>query len=94
LLASVIPARPFSLLVAAELGNVLELLGRPTRKGTTRSGLVYEQAMLVRDPDSGEAMRVRRLTLKLKEPTRDGDTELHILSNVPVHRASAGGSGA
>jgi hypothetical protein len=27
--------------------------------------------------------------LKLKEPTRDGDTELHILSNVPVHRASA-----
>ena len=30
-------------------------------------------------------MRVRRITLKLTEPTRDGDTELHILSNVPVH---------
>src|SRR5262252_2437241 len=66
-----------------------ELLGRPTRQGTTRSGPVYEQSMRVRDPDSGETMRVRRITIKLKEPTRDGDTEIHILSNVPVQRASA-----
>jgi hypothetical protein len=66
-----------------------ELLGRPTRKGASRSGPVYEQPMLVRDPNSGETMRVRCLTIKLKEPTRDGDTELHILSNVPCQRASA-----
>jgi hypothetical protein len=66
-----------------------ELLGRATRKGTTRSGPVYEQPLLVRDPASGETMRVRRITLKLAEPTRDGDTELHILSNVPLPRASA-----
>jgi Transposase DDE domain len=66
-----------------------ELLGRPTRKGTTRSGPVYEQSMRVRDPDSGETMRVRRITLTLKEPTRDGATEIHILSNVPVPWASA-----
>jgi Transposase DDE domain len=66
-----------------------ELLGRATRKGTTRSGPVYEPPLLVRDPDSGETMRVRRITLKLTEPTRDGDTELHILSNVPLPRASA-----
>jgi hypothetical protein len=66
-----------------------ELLGRATRQGTTRSGPVYEQPLLVRDPDNGETMRVRRITLKLTEPTRDGDTELHILSNVPRPRASA-----
>jgi hypothetical protein len=66
-----------------------ELVGRPTRRGTTRRGPVYEQSMLVRAPDNGETMRVRRLTLTLKEPTRDGDTELHILSNVPAPRASA-----
>jgi hypothetical protein len=66
-----------------------ELLGRATRKGTTRSGPVYEQPLLVHHPDSGETMRVRRITLKLREPTRDGDTELHILSNVPLPRASA-----
>jgi hypothetical protein len=66
-----------------------ELLGRPTRKGASRSGPVYEQPLLVRDPTSGETMRVRRITITLKEPTRDGDRELHILSNVPIQRASA-----
>jgi hypothetical protein len=66
-----------------------ELLGPPVRKGMTRSGPVYEQPMRIRDPDSSEAMRVRRITIKLKVPTRDGDTELHILSNVPSGRASA-----
>ena len=66
-----------------------ELLGRAQRTGTTRSGPIYEQAMLGRDPASGETMRVRRMTIKLTVPTRDGDTELHILSNVPSGRASA-----
>jgi Transposase DDE domain len=66
-----------------------ELLGQAKRTGTTRSGPVYEQAMLVRDPASGETMRVRRLTIQLKVPTRDGDTELHILSKVPSGRAAA-----
>ena len=47
-----------------------ELLGQAKRTGTTRSGPVYEQAMLVRDPASGETMRVRRITIKLKVPTR------------------------
>ena len=66
-----------------------ELLGRVHRTGTTRSGPVCEQAMLIRDPASGETMRVRRMTIKLTVPTRDGDTALHILSNVPSGRASA-----
>ena len=66
-----------------------ELVGRLTRQGTSRSGPVYEQALLVRDPDGGETMRVRRLTVKLTGPTRNGDTTLHILTNVPTPRASA-----
>jgi IS4 transposase len=66
-----------------------ELLGRAKRTGTTRSGPVYEQAMRVRDPHSDETMQIRRITVELKVPTRDGDTELHILSNVPSGRASA-----
>jgi IS4 transposase len=65
-----------------------ELLGRAKRTGTTRSGPVYEQPMLVRDPHSDETMQVRRITLQLKVPTRDGDTALSILSNVPSGRAS------
>jgi hypothetical protein len=67
-----------------------ERLGTPTRQGTTRSGTVYEQALRLDDPTSGEAMPVRRLTLALKEPTRDGDTALHLLTNVPAQEASAG----
>jgi len=66
-----------------------ELLGTPTRTGVVRSGTVYEQAMIVRDPASGETLRVRRLTLVLKAPTRDGATELHILSNIPAEEARA-----
>jgi hypothetical protein len=45
--------------------------------------------MGVRDPASGETMRLRRLPIKLKVPTRDGATELHLLSNVPSGRAAA-----
>jgi IS4 transposase len=66
-----------------------ELLDHAQRTGTTRSGPVYEQLMRVRDPASGETMLLRRITVKLKVPTRDGDTELHILSNVPSGRATA-----
>jgi IS4 transposase len=66
-----------------------ERLGTPTRIGVVRSGTVYEQAMIVHDPASGETMRVRRLTLALKVPTRDGATEIHILSNIPVEEARA-----
>jgi IS4 transposase len=66
-----------------------ECIGRAKRTGITRSGTVYEQSMLVRDPERDERMSLRRITVALKVPTRDGDTELHILSNVPSGRASA-----
>jgi Transposase DDE domain len=83
-------ARRGAAFVVRQHGQVQgELLGRLTRKGASRSGGVYEQPMLVRDPESGETMRVRRITVKLTEPTRNGDPALYILSNVPIPRASA-----
>jgi Transposase DDE domain len=83
-------ARRGAAFVVRQHGQVQgELVGRLTRQGASRSGPVYEQSMLVRDPDRGEPMRVRRITVQLAEPTRNGDTTLHILSNVPPHRASA-----
>src|SRR5262249_27014158 len=83
-------ARRGAVFVVRQHGQVQgELVGRLTRKGASRSGSVYEQALRVRDPDGGETMRVRRITVQLTEPTRNGDTALHILSNVPPHRASA-----
>jgi IS4 transposase len=66
-----------------------DLLGRAQRTGTTRSGPVYEQRMRVREPASGETLLLRRITVKLKVLTRDGETELPILSTVPSGRATA-----
>ena len=83
-------ARRGAAFVVRQHGQVQgELVGQLTRQGASRSGPVYEQSRLVRDPDRGEPMRVRRITVQLAEPTRNGDTTLPILSNVPLHRASA-----
>lgn len=66
-----------------------ERVGRRTRQGASRSGPVSAQPLLVRDPDRGAPMRVRRITGTRTEPTRDGDTALHRRRNVPTHRAAA-----
>jgi Transposase DDE domain len=57
--------------------------------GLTETGRVYEQAAELCDPATGEKKRVRRITVKLKTPTRDGDHEIHLLTNLPASRASA-----
>lgn len=58
------------------------LKGRRRRVGRTETGIVYEQAMLVSDA-GGTTHEFRRITVELHEPTRDGDTAMHILSNLP-----------
>jgi hypothetical protein len=60
-----------------------ELLAERKSCGKTDSGRVYEQAMRLRDPASGQILRVRRITVALNKPTRDGETEVHLLTNVP-----------
>ncbi len=46
------------------------------------TGHVYEQWMRITDAD-GTVAKIRRITIVLDEPTRDGDTEIHILTNLP-----------
>jgi IS4 transposase len=65
------------------------LIGRRRRVGKTETGIVYEQALLATEPASGEELALRRITVELNQPTRDGDTEIHILSNLPAAAASA-----
>ena len=58
------------------------LLGRRKRLGRTSTGVVYEQKMkLSADKD---ALVVRRITVVLDTPTRDGETEIHVLTNLPA----------
>jgi hypothetical protein len=65
-----------------------QLLGKRKARGRCASGLVYEQRLRLRNA-AGEVLDVRRITIALEEPTRDGDTEIHILTNLPVQAASA-----
>lgn len=64
-----------------------ELRGKRKYIGRIETGKVYEQAMVIRH-DEREFV-LRRITVCLDKPTRDGDTELHLLSNVPAGNASA-----
>jgi hypothetical protein len=59
-----------------------ELIGRRKKVGHSDTGVVYEQAMRIWDAQ-GNMMTVRRVTIELYKPTRDGETEIHILTNLP-----------
>lgn len=58
-----------------------ELWGQPRKIGKTETGIVDEQLLRVSTGDSG--ITLRRITIQLNKPTREGDTEIHVLSNVP-----------
>src|SRR2546422_6834581 len=55
--------------------------------GRVETGQVAEQQVCVRDAQ-GSAHFFRRLRVKLDTPTRDGDSVLYILTNIPRHKAS------
>jgi hypothetical protein len=66
------------------------LTGSPKPCGRdSRGQSVCEQQLEITDK-SGRTRTVRRITVKLKQPTRDGDRELHILTNLTPSEASAG----
>jgi hypothetical protein len=70
-------------LIIRQHGNLPYVLkGRRKRVGETETGVAYEQTMEVTDED-GNIRVFRRITVILHEPTRDGDTNIHIVSNLP-----------
>lgn len=62
--------------------------GKRRAAGKTAKGeRLWEQAvMIVRE---GKERTIRRITVELKAPTRDGDRELHIFTNLTPREASA-----
>jgi hypothetical protein len=50
--------------------------------GDSSTGKVYEQELEL--THGGETRTVRRITVELLEPTRDGDLVLHLLTNLPA----------
>lgn len=56
------------------------LLGKRRPRGRTDTGKLYEQKLELQWGE--QKLAVRRITVVLDEPTRDGDTEIHILTNL------------
>jgi hypothetical protein len=65
-----------------------ELLGGRARRGRCPTGEVFEQAACLSDGE-GRTLIVRRITVELDQATRDGDPEIHILTNLPDKAADA-----
>ena len=57
--------------------------------GKTATGRVYEQRIVVTHPQSGKTLTLRRIRLELFEKTRDGETEIVLLTNLRKRPASA-----
>jgi hypothetical protein len=66
-----------------------QLVGKRKYRGRSETGKVFEQAMVIGKTATQPGLYVRRITVELHEPTRDGDTEIHILANVPRSDATA-----
>lgn len=60
-----------------------ELLGKRKKAGRCSTGVVFEQELLVRR-QNGTATTVRRITIVRDKPTRRGEHEVHLLTNLPA----------
>lgn len=65
-----------------------ELVGDRHKIGRCPTGMLYEQKMRVMD-EQENIKEVRRITIELNTPTRDGETEIHLLTNLPAKAADA-----
>ena len=61
-------------------------VGRMTRVGQSETGTVYEQYIEVTGK-SGETKKFRLVKVVLTKPTRDGDPEIYIITNVGKRKA-------
>jgi len=84
-----VAARPAAFLIRQHKQTLhYELLDTRRRIGRCPTGVIFEQKMRLTD-EKGKTLEVRRVTIELNKPTRDGETEIHLLTNLPVERANA-----
>ena len=58
-------------------------LGKSRKIGQIDTGTVYEQAVSIED-DEGSSVLLRRIELRLKKPTEDGEKVIRLLTNLPA----------
>jgi hypothetical protein len=74
-------------LIRHHKGLRLHALSERKRVGKTETGVVYQYRVRLGEKPGGPQCRC--IVIELSEPTRDGDTEVVLLSNVPAKRAKA-----
>jgi hypothetical protein len=62
---------------------ILRELRRAKRIGRVETGVVWEQPVEVTDGRSGRRLTLRRIIVRLDEPTEKGETEIRLLTNLP-----------
>ncbi len=85
-----IHGREACFIIRQHLGHLRwELRGPCRSRGRSETGPLFEQECDLVFPQTGDVLRVRRISVKLDRPTRNGDRELHLLTNLPVEAADA-----
>lgn len=67
----------------------IDRIGESGPQGRTDKGLLFEQAMTLKG-QRDEFLEVRRVTVKLDQPTRDGEWEIYLLTHLPAAVLDAG----
>jgi len=65
-----------------------ERQSKKRRVGRIAEGVVYQRTLWLTN-DEGRTLRVRQVTLVLDVPTRDGETEIRVLTNLPRSAVTA-----
>jgi hypothetical protein len=60
---------------------------KPKKIGRCETGVIYEQKLCLLNGD--QKLWVRRITIRLDHPTRNGETEINLLTNLPRKHANA-----
>jgi Transposase DDE domain len=63
-------------------------LGKPRRVGKSETAEIFEQRLQL-PAYEGRVLVVRRVVVRLKKPTRDGEKEMYLLTNLPVEEVDA-----
>jgi IS4 transposase len=61
----------------------VQALGKARKLGRIETGIVWETSVQVDYPD-GSTLKLRQITVRLDAPTRDGEDEIQILTNLPT----------
>ena len=64
-----------------------KLRGKRRRIGRIKTGMVHEQGMELHFHE--KTLSARRITLELDHPTENGDTQIHIITNLSAEQATA-----